>query len=873
MAKHHTYKGKGRQVNPANQTTSSNPWKRPTDSTGNVQVNINSNLEFPALAEPQPRKSNGRQGIVANQTTRSNPWKRPTDSTGNTQVNINSNPETPAVAEPQPRKSNGRHRNKSQWTQATGSNPQQSTLHSIDHRVVKTSHGNSETPGQSGSSNAKGSDNGQSVQSTKVGDTSDTPGWGYMTDQGWVQQQFFDTKPGKNYPLPGTIVDLSRPASYFFQEIEIPEMQRPAAYKSLLELASTVLNVGRGLPNRRVFNYNRGKWVSLGTKTPQSVYRMVHRRGFLLSLPPVRSDTPPAELLKIEELYRKKNQRKTYHLMLAAKDCEPKLLLAPSSNEGVLNTTNAIHTDDGCNQDNQRSGLVRLMNIVEIFGAIVNYMKPSIADLTSLAMACKDTARLVSRQFAVWDFSSGDFHFKESYRTGKRGVRMNTLIITPLTKVKAASPQDKPFEQEFTLLAKMIHTMNITMTSYRDLVLDQIPYLNVDLVKLIVRSMPKLESITITRCKQLDFSQLGPLLSTVEYKNKYAEMYPTHKKIRLDFYPYFFEGPTSAPNTFGSFGLTYHKPTFDIPKAVFARIMACWDQAARIGFDLLSESSGVWHFIRRLPGPDPFWAYKAREAVLTWKRDCQVYGPGPDSNRRLWNDLGAAVSGDTNEKIRHEPKERKCRGCATNLPDYLFADLRSLTCWGCRMLAFVTNHEDSHFRDRANRVVEIWLGNSKSWPLQRIPCLCRDQTEEQDALKMARLTDEAWRFELFEFEPGMPRYAQAIHWKTHLSSTKRTRELLWPLTGRTNHREGGPQYDNAYLTTAVFDDAMDEKTEKKFRDHDRSSRRDFWSIYKSDLNLMPDMEPYNRNWQARERAKAVRVAEEKALDCGGYVWP
>lgn len=551
--------------------------------------------------------------------------------------------------------------------------------------------------------------------------------------------------------------------------------------------------------------------------------------------------------------------------MQATKDCEPKLLLAPSSTDGVLNTTNPIHIEDGCNHDNKRSGLVRLMSTTEIFDNIAACMKPTIADLTSLAMACKDTARLVSSRFAVWDFSSGNFHFEESYRTGKGGLRMNTLIITPITKVEAAGPQDKPFEQEFRLLTKMVHTMRSTMTSYRDLILDQIPYLNVDLVKLIIWSMPNLESITITRCKQIDFTKLGPLLSIIETKNRYAEKHP-HKKMRLDFYPYFFEGPTSAPNTFGSFGLTYHKPTFDVPKAVFARIMACWDIAKRIGFDLFSDSSGIWHFIRRLPGPDPFWAYKAREAVLTWKRDYQVSGSGPEITRRLWNDLGAAVSGDTNEKIPHEPKERKCDGCDTRLPDYLFADFKNLTCWGCRMVAFVANHEDSHFRDRTNRVMEIWLGNSKSWPLQRLPFLCRDEAEEWDALKMARLTDEAWRYELFGFEPGMPRFAQAIHWTTHLSSIKRTRELLWPLTGRTNHREGGPQYDNAYLSTAMFDHAMDEKTEQMFRALDRENRRDFYRIYKSDMRFMPDGEPYNRNREARERAKAVREAEEKAMN-------
>lgn len=194
-------------------------------------------LPLDIMAQPHTNKSKGRQGDASKQATRSNSWKPLTDSTDNARVNSHGNQEMPAMANLQPWKLKGRRGNKSK--QATGPKPQQSTTHSINHRKVNTRHNNSETPGQSGSSNAKG-DNGQSVQSAKVNDTSDTPGFGFMSDQGLVQQISFDTQAGNNYPLPGTIVDLSRPASDFFQEVELPEMQRPASYKSLLDMASTV---------------------------------------------------------------------------------------------------------------------------------------------------------------------------------------------------------------------------------------------------------------------------------------------------------------------------------------------------------------------------------------------------------------------------------------------------------------------------------------------------------------------------------------------------------------------------------------------------------------------------------------------------------
>ncbi|KAJ4402633.1 hypothetical protein N0V85_005269 [Neurospora sp. IMI 360204] len=758
-------------------------------------------------------------------------------------------------------KAKGRRGDRS--TQATGSKSLQPTTDSIDHTQV-TSHGNSESPGQSGSGDGNGN-TGQwgSFQLENASDTWET--FAVPSDKDWNMEKIsVDTEAGKIYPLPGTIVDYSRPKSDFFQGIQLPKRQKPVSYQSLLDLTSTTFRPN--LPNRRLFHYKR-EWVSLGDKNPQDVYGMVHKRDFAR-----QRETPGAEYLRIKKLHGKKKQDKAFRLLHATKHCEPRLLLAPAPADGVLNTSKPIKTDHGSNPNNRTRGLIRLMNIPEIFNKVVDYIEPTVADLTSLAMACKDTARLTSGRFAVWDFSSGNFHTEESYRNGVGGKRMNTLIITPITKVEAASPQDKPFEREFKLLTKMVRTMSSTLTSFRDLILDQIPYLNINLVRLMIKSMPNLESIAITRCKQLDFTKLDSLLRIIEEKNRLAAT-GRHKEVRLDFYPYFFEGPTSTPNTVGSFGLTYHKPTFDVPKAVFARIMACWDLADTLGVDLLSDSSGIWHFIRRLPGPDSFWAYKAREAVLTWERNRHIPGRGRNAHRwgsevtrRLWNDLGAAVCGDTTEKIPHEPKERECSGCITPLPDYFFSDIKNLVCWGCRMGAFVANHEDSHFRDRTNRVMEIWLGSRKQWPIHRLYYLPCDEVEEKDALNMARLTDEAWRYELFEFKPGMPRFPQAIHWKTHLSSTKRTRELLWPLTGPTNHREGGPQYENAYLL-AGMNPLLDEQTEKKYRDMDRANRRDFLGIYVSDMRSMPDWEPYNRNWEARERAKAIW--EKKASASSG----
>ncbi|KAK0667749.1 hypothetical protein QBC41DRAFT_366023 [Cercophora samala] len=94
---------------------------------------------------------------------------------------------------------------------------------------------------------------------------------------------------------------------------------------------------------------------------------------------------------------------------------------------------------------------------------------------------------------------------------------------------------------------------------------------------------------------------------------------PVHY-IRLDFSPFFFRGPNTCQRI-GSYGVTYNEPTFHTPKAVVGLIMRCFPDAMVIGMDLMSDSSSFFSFVRRLPGWDCLWALKARDAMLSYKRD------------------------------------------------------------------------------------------------------------------------------------------------------------------------------------------------------------------------------------------------------------
>jgi hypothetical protein len=218
---------------------------------------------------------------------------------------------------------------------------------------------------------------------------------------------------------------------------------------------------------------------------------------------------------------------------------------------------------------------------------------------------------------------------------------------------------------------------------------------------LMIKTMPTLETVTITRCIMLDVTKLPQLLATIRRNPrvmktrrtrpmfddawakklaramcKTAELEaraqgvaarrapvpttatPTNKTTKkddedyvcLDFFPFFFHGPSSGLRL-GSYGVTHNEPTFNAPKAVFALILQCWDLAQEVGMDLVSDSSSFWRFVRQLPGPDALWAMKAREALLTREYE-KVMLPARHQQMvqvRFADDLTAALTGDNQQ--------------------------------------------------------------------------------------------------------------------------------------------------------------------------------------------------------------------------------
>ena len=228
--------------------------------------------------------------------------------------------------------------------------------------------------------------------------------------------------------------------------------------------------------------------------------------------------------------------------------------------------------------------------------------------------------------------------------------------------------------------------------------MDQLQFFDINMFEMMVNSMPKLTTITITRCLLLDVTKLRPLLEVIKRHPRRFETTPSHapsddpwdkkaerytlelkaqaqakaqagpwkqnylskqsapskqntneekyqeetpRQAQRDIQSYirldfspFFFHGPASGPRLGSYGVTYNEPTFNAPKAIFALIIQCRDLADKVGMDLLSDSSSFWGFVRRLPGPDALWAIKARETLITYEYELAV---GEKSVESIWN--------------------------------------------------------------------------------------------------------------------------------------------------------------------------------------------------------------------------------------------
>lgn len=295
------------------------------------------------------------------------------------------------------------------------------------------------------------------------------------------------------------------------------------------------------------------------------------------------------------------------------------------------------------------------------------------------------------------------------------------------------APGIEPYTFQFDNFRGLVRGFSEIPNSFRNVIIDQLSFFDVRAFELMLRSMPNLENVIISRCIHLDVTKLQPLLLAVERNGRLLPHGGT-KYVRLDFGPYFFEGPNKTKRL-GSWGVTHNEPIFSIPKAVMGLILSTRTLTKKVGVNLLDEKSSFWNFVRRLPGPDGLWGLKARDAIIAKERavasleQANTRGSGVlnfDAKMKkisgtFADDITAATTGDNLEPIQppwahrnlhreHEEygywrRRKNCKVC--KYPHYLsFFTMKLKVCWVCKMNDFVNTMEDSHFRYREQAILD-----------------------------------------------------------------------------------------------------------------------------------------------------------------------
>ncbi|KAK0632794.1 hypothetical protein B0T14DRAFT_491084 [Immersiella caudata] len=570
------------------------------------------------------------------------------------------------------------------------------------------------------------------------------------------------------------------------------------------------------------FNYDR-EWVSYGVERDQ-VGERLHKD----LLQQKRIQLPA--ILKGASLDRLREYRKIYK---DAGELELFNTRCTHLNEGGLTRlifqSPVLRPDHpkatSCQQD---TPLANILRIPELGGEIIRHLMPSIRDVSALAATCRDVGLSVSQNLEGWDSTKGNFD-KDRFE-GNKGVRQSVLCIAA-SRVKQTRTTS-PYTDGWRIMENFIRVAVMTSNSYRDVIIDQMAYFDLRMLELMIQSMPNLETIAISRCLLFDVTKLGPLIDIIK---RHPEVLKNGEKqyIKPDFAPYFFDGPNDI-NRYGSYGVTHHEPNFHIPKAIMALLFQCMPKAKEIGMDLVSDSSSFWNFVRRLPGPDALWHIKARDAYVVRNKALAKMRPnmtnvaqykaipGSDNIEHVFaDDITAAVTGDgvgevwipqavkiralgtRNQVLSGEGhwwrEKRRCRVCHVELPESLFS-LQRTRCWGCEMVEFVDQTEDSHFRYRMSGTISHLLDGLKVDEASFADILSPEREKHLELTTViARDTDRAWAYHLL-FETGngaerapYPEIPVIGDAQDFQAAIRRLRNCLH-VCKAGDFRTGGPQY-------------------------------------------------------------------------------
>jgi hypothetical protein len=290
--------------------------------------------------------------------------------------------------------------------------------------------------------------------------------------------------------------------------------------------------------------------------------------------------------------------------------------------------------------------------------------------------------------------------------------------------------------------------------------LDNIPFVDIRAISIMVGGLPCLESLTVVNCPQIHIACVPTLLDIVERHMKAqeemlkddpeADVVPFH----LDVFPRFHNGPRNSLRR-AVYGVTFNKvEEFSVLRGVLVSLIKIFVKGLGMNLDtpVLAKDTLLFKWMNKVPAEDDFWAkfithLRAYEKFFS----DETKGNKPSREKKklrnltLSDDIFAMIFNPDNRRVcKRELKasgqfwlreQKRCLTCEYYMPNVCFdgypeAD-RGHYCMGCELHMALDNQTD-HLNNGIMKTLDLLYGT------RRMPANASANLQETDPEELER---------------------------------------------------------------------------------------------------------------------------------------
>ncbi|KAI1314304.1 hypothetical protein F5Y03DRAFT_402513 [Xylaria venustula] len=419
----------------------------------------------------------------------------------------------------------------------------------------------------------------------------------------------------------------------------------------------------------------------------------------------------------------------------------------------------------------------QIFGIPELFDKVMGSLVSRNEDMTNLSRVCQFTADKVqafwmhldaaSSNFMGWDKDAlADVRAKEAQKErDDKTKKVEKRFFSPSIIISPVRPQDQgplrkrivnkagypvtpevkeyegtTFENSMVAHYKLLHLSYLNGHAIKHMVLNNLPWLNIQALQRIVPEMTKLEALGIHQCFLLTLGDANPLLHAINTINeKRAELNQPH--VAADFTPFYYKGPPYKPDGSGHIGeygiVPEDKEWLHSTVAVTAQLLSIRALCYKGDQDFFTPGNGFRSFLNRLPIRTMDSILKCIENIHNFDTNKYLSDVGIPRDQKkpliseelkhamevtLWQDLIVSCNGRPMLKeelegmivLRGKVTLTHCVKCKTNMPAYFFMahvlarHPQDVLCHGCQLSIYLTRHKWHLYKDRRDLAEKIF---------------------------------------------------------------------------------------------------------------------------------------------------------------------